>query len=844
MISTSQFTGIIPKVDSTKLPDNAATVAIDCDFTGGRISGLPVPTDLGPEFPCAAAGFVHIDSDNTTRFYTLPYDADFVRSPVQQDDHKRIYWTGKNGANTEFRFARVGDNISSGTPSVSYKVGVAQFVSSDVAMNNAIDINGVAVDGFSVDEQASAIGGYMTVSSAPPVEWSSLTDVKNSIHLVDEDGKSIKDITGDMVSSEEVGPSYRGWFNQYKFTLSKTLTEYTQTSVTGTQYAQKTMRVGVSNVSCNADVWYSVTYSSDGSPIYTLRYIELQGGSVVGDEGESLVGKYVSIYTEDMKSVLGRACVLTETKLSSNGSVFPDELSSAPSVSSVVRSSYATARIAFFCTVTLNGVTATAKFIQNETLTDAWSVDSTISGGITQGSTDYEWLLNLRFGEDLGLESRAYVFTFVNRLGEESAPFGVTELTLNSGSERVKFFINSSRWESKFDSMQTGRYKLHGIRVYRTAVGGTASAMYFYVGTVTTSAETFVLPGEVYLDRFGYEGASYVFHDSKKSAELGSACTTIDFISDVSELQKLQGLTTLYNGILAAFKDNEVWYCEPYMPWAWKRANVHTLAHKVVALLPSEQGVYVLTDNCPYYVSGQTPDSMVPTKLPGQYPCIDKRSAATVSGKNIYISGDGPVIIDGGNVSIDTMAFNRDTWRSEASSHMSYSGRVGLMAYGHRFIIYITAPSVGVGGYLVDLDTKAWTRISTPIMNAIIAPPRTGNSWTDNLVYSTGSGNWMVFGASDQTSLWSWASKDFILQKPTNFGAIQLYGKGVVKVTIWADDIQIFLETISLSDGGVVSRLPSGFIAPKWRVRFDAQESLTELRAFNMAVRISDFANV
>ena len=65
MIAINQFTGIVPKLDATKLPDNAATVAVDCDFTGGRIAGLPLPHDTGPSYPAAASAYAYTDSSET-----------------------------------------------------------------------------------------------------------------------------------------------------------------------------------------------------------------------------------------------------------------------------------------------------------------------------------------------------------------------------------------------------------------------------------------------------------------------------------------------------------------------------------------------------------------------------------------------------------------------------------------------------------------------------------------------------------------------------------------------------------------------------------------------------------
>lgn len=814
MIALRSFTGLIPKSDATKLPDNAAKVAINCDFTSGRLAGLQTMSDSG--VPGGLGGFIYSNGGGTYKPYSLDYDADFARSPVLQDDHKRFYWTGKNAGVTEFKFARYADNTGS-SPTTSYKVGVAEFSAA------------TALAAVSVTKE----------SLAPPVEMSELSDTSVRIHLVDAAGVTLTEVVPTGFGA--VGTSVKGWHKQYWFTAPKAPNAYSEITASTVKYrkAQVTASIsGTNAINALFDVW-----EVKSGDTYVTKYAKLvSGGSLYGYDAEG-VSTSIAGQTRFLTNAQGQQAavtVLDEYRISADGSAFPSDLESysATAASDAVGDYAFLAKFSF----TFQGVKYTADIGMGTQKSLFAGVQDAVEAWLTKDATDpTKFYINFAFGTPLPAESRAYIFTFLNRLGEESAPFGPVDLTLDPGKEQVQVKVLKSFIDPAI-AATNGRYPLYGIRVYR-ATGASGSVNYHYACTAKLASGATTLPGETDIS-FTSDTAAYYFVDDKSPTTLGDACTTVDFITDVTELQKLQGLTTLYNGILGAFKDNEVWFCEPYMPWSWKRSCVHTIPHRIVALLPQEQGVYILTEGFPYYASGASPEEMVPTKLTGQFPCIHKNAATVVNGQAVYISPDGPVFLEGSMAKLDALSFNRESWRRDWVSYVQSGGSIRLSAYGHRLIAFFTPPAGSIKAYIIDMDTQSLTNYDeTEIKAAFSVPPGAFGQWADNLAIFTGSGNWKLLAGNLSSGLtWTYETKDFILPKPANLGAYQMFGSGSVVLKVYADNVLKHTVTVALSDAGTIGRLPSGFLAAKWSFRFEATANAV-LREAYIATSPSEFAN-
>lgn len=805
LIPFTQFSGMVLGVDQATLPPYAAQDCVDVDFLKNTLYGMrghaAVPETTLPWN--ILGGFIYSDSTGLDRIFAFPYDVDGVRSPLAQDDHNRFYWTGNNAGTTEFKFGLIGENTGDYV-TLSYKVGV--------------------IDSTRWDNTPSGLSLRCDiVPNDAPVEISAIQNSSGSFWLADSSGAKVRDISSDMVSYTGVGtPTSNGWYRTFQIVMAHPLSYYTNKTVSTVTYTKVSAEVlidgGVSPVV--VDLWKDASGVVKYIVARWPEFFEALTGSIGSQVTVSLVsGSAASEFSAGYVTYgLGSFYVKSTSGLSFDNSSVPATLSSEVATTSLPED----ITLAFNWSFDHGGQHYQTLFSENSSNSETADIGTGISGTLVALPDGVTWDLNLSFGNSSENETRAYGFTIINQLGEESEMSIPYEITLQPGKEHIRFIVNVASFVSTMTALAlgAGRYPLHGIRVYRS-VGG----QYFYVGTINASGLP-AIPGEHYLSGTGPDVACAYFEDTVAEAALGDACTTVDYISNTEELQGLQGLTTVYNGILAAYKANEVWLCEPYMPWAWKRSNVVTLPYKVIDIQPYEQGVVVFTERKNYYMSGQLPNEFVPSELVGEFPAINKNCALSVDGQLVYLSTDGLAVVQGGRVTLDQSSMTRDVWR-DLLAEQGANTVVRLAHFGHRILIYFSGVvaagnSQNVGGFLVDLSKGVWTFTTITPKFAMHAPVNSFSAVHDNLVFSTGN-QWQIAYAGTTLSAWSWWSRDAIAPRPTNFGVLQVFGTGQIKIVVRADDAIVFDATVSLGQGdryGRLIRLPSGFRGVRWSVAF------------------------
>ncbi|MDO5606750.1 MAG: hypothetical protein Q4G25_16475, partial [Paracoccus sp. (in: a-proteobacteria)] len=153
------------------------------------------------------------------------------------------------------------------------------------------------------------------------------------------------------------------------------------------------------------------------------------------------------------------------------------------------------------------------------------------------------------------------------------------------------------------------------------------------------------------------------------------AATNLDFAPPPATLM---GLTAMPNGIMAAFKGKELWFCEPYQPHAWPAKYMLTTNDWIVGLAAFGTSLAVLTTGTPYVVQGLHPDQMVMEKSEQPFPCVAKRSIVDMGYSAIYASTDGLVEIGSGGQArlISGNLWSRDQWQAKQPMQMR-AGRIG-----------------------------------------------------------------------------------------------------------------------------------------------------------------------
>lgn len=399
------------------------------------------------------------------------------------------------------------------------------------------------------------------------------------------------------------------------------------------------------------------------------------------------------------------------------------------------------------------------------------------------------------------LFSRDYVYTYVNTYGEEGPPSPV--LTMDGRDGEALTFVAATP--------PTGYVPISKVRLYRTATGASGNTQYLFVLEANVGA---ALSDNVLTERLGEPLSTLGY----RPPELG-----------------LRGLIALPNGVLAAFKGNEVHLSEPYLPYAWKSANIQTTLLPVTGLCAAEGGFYITTRGQPYFVSGITPDAMSAQKLQVAQAGVSKGSIVNVGAQVVYASNDGLVLLQGAQASLDASFkfFTRQEWRDRYGSKLS---QMRLNAHDGQLVCWFED---GTPGFLLRLDETAasFTRLSEPIYAAVVHPD------ADALYVAVGN-TAHEFKGDSTTHPFVWHSKDFVVTKPLNYGALQLVGSGAVTVKVYADgDLKITTTETVASNGDTVLRLPSGFLARKWSVRLEGATG-AEIHELNLVGSMSELKNV
>lgn len=389
-------------------------------------------------------------------------------------------------------------------------------------------------------------------------------------------------------------------------------------------------------------------------------------------------------------------------------------------------------------------------------------------------------------------ETRAYVYTYVNTYGEEGPP---SPPALVSTHPLASIGITVT-----LDTV-TDYAPIKEIRFYRTPTGSSI-AEYFYVGFKTVLSSP---PGE------------YSDTDSVRGEGLNDPLASTNYYPPEAGLI---GLMTLPNGILCAWKGNELWFSEAYKPHAWPPAYVKPLPHTIVGGVAHGTGAIVTTVAQPYLVEGVSADSMTTSRLNVDQAGVSKWSIAVVDGAVLYASHDGLVAITGGGATLDPgqRFFTRDVWRQRygvALSSMRFS------VWDGRLIVFSTTNNMIP--FMVRVDETDGTLTDLP---GFLAQAAFVSLLSDQCYYAYGNGIYQFNGGLELTAVWQ--SRELVLAKPVNFGYAQTVAEGSWSVEFYADGA--LKHTEAVSSGVSNFRLPSGFKSDRWKIKITGAGRFRELR--------------
>lgn len=446
-------------------------------------------------------------------------------------------------------------------------------------------------------------------------------------------------------------------------------------------------------------------------------------------------------------------------------------------------------------------------------------------------------------------ESRAYVVTWVSAFGEEGPP---SDPVVDTGK-------NDATWNLTLPTASAGDisdYNLSEARIYRTITSG-STADYFYVGEVTIATTTYA--------------------DSALAATV-SANETLASTEWSPPPTDLQGFVSMPNGMIAGWRSNELWFCEPYRPHAWPASYTLAVEYPIVGLGVINQTLVVCTAGYPMVATGINPGSITLSKLSSFEPCMSRGSVISAPEGVYYASPNGLVLVANGVANLVTEGLvQKDEWNSLVKVATLRATRLAnaYYAFGSSRPGFFQLSPAFAQANMVQQDDFAGSYsgvLIDPTNQRVAFNTLTSEDPTTNIFNDTWSGETMIIrddkvyriDLSDATSdrdVMLWRSKIFQPTSKKNFQVIRIYfdtppwaPTQIARVTTepqtLGDDqyglVRVYANgnlvmTREIRTSGELMRLPSGFKADYWQVELEHRVVIT---SFQMATSVKELNKV
>lgn len=339
-------------------------------------------------------------------------------------------------------------------------------------------------------------------------------------------------------------------------------------------------------------------------------------------------------------------------------------------------------------------------------------------------------------------ETRVYTYTLVSKesgFEMESAPA--------PASDSVDVRVGQSVTVGNFAVVPAG-YNVTHRRIYRAVSG-----VFLFVTEIAVSATS--------------------FSDTILAEDLGEELPSLTWLPPPDTLK---GLTNLPNGILSGFTGRDVYFSEPFRPYAWPAQYQQSLDFPVVGLGRTDTTLVVLTTGTPYFIQGSSPDSMVVVKADIEQSCASKRSIVSTNSTVLYASPDGLVMLSpNGSRIVTEQLFTRAQWQSLKPD--------SIHAYSHD-LKYVAFYDTGTtqGGFIFDLTTGQF------ILHDIYATAGYSDLVNDKLFLAFADRSVKVWQAGAAKS-YVWRSKIFSMPHLMGFACAQLEAEAYpMTLKVYADN--------------------------------------------------------
>lgn len=419
-------------------------------------------------------------------------------------------------------------------------------------------------------------------------------------------------------------------------------------------------------------------------------------------------------------------------------------------------------------------------------------------------------------------DTASYVCTYVTTWGEESEP--------SEPSNVAGDIIYDGEYVNISLTLTAGDFTdcpIATVRFYRLSTG-TTGADYQYLGEDTSAIVA---------------GGTATFQDKGSgneiiaSANLGEAIQTEGWTAPPTGIL---GFVSYANGMIAGFKDKSVYFCEPYIYYAFPADYIKEVKDDIVALGHYGETLIVTTVGETYYATGIDPQSSVLKPIEDSPKNVSKKGLVSTRFGVLYPSPDGLILIDqNGWKNITEGVILPEDW-----SALTPSGLIGAF-WNDKYVGFFSGTDNGIvydfktDPYLIDTDIGIDS--ADDILDVFVAPDNNvlyllyrDDSESDYLVVAwEGSASYLTA---------TWKSKKFETPFPINFSCCQIIGSqsagSPCVFNLWADGV-LKVTNKSVTDSKPFA-LPSKYTATVWEVQVAIPVEIEEIV---FATSVEELAN-
>lgn len=774
VITVNKFSGVSPKTPIRYLGNEAAQIALNCPVWLGSLQSIrdtkAVSTTADPLTKSGDLKSIYRwgqdQTDEKKYWFHWAEDVDVVQGFINGDTTERTYYTGA-GSTEETDYPKVTDNALAlaGTttdyPATFRRLGVPKPVTEPTTSVSGLATTTVKL--LSATDTTSAVTLTSTGSTASTV---SITGTVTGTFVEDTDGES----TYGTYTVTTAGV--------WVYTVDPDNSAVNALSVGGT-FLDSFLIVKTDDSTVEVEI--TITGVNANNIVAVSEYATVPGGTLIK-------GKSTTTLTNTLTTAVWDSTASTCTVDGTIDTSITEEVDCVDTtepVPFVEVDELSTIYGTFSMDTQGNwGYLVDRDNTDVEALRTTEKLSELMDVVLDNDADTTEELKLVITGAPVGSttsETRVYTFTYVNSWDEESAPYSDDDMSSSTenvypGQDVVITFPSTPAFPN---------YDITKRRIYRSAAGSGGSS-FFFVAEVLIAAT-----------------------DYTDSIEGDSLNEEIPSLAWEEPPEDLQGLVGLPNGVMAGFVGNDIYFSEPYRPFAWPLQYSQSVGYPIVGLGVIDTTVVVLTKGKPYFLQGQHPSGMIMIEADVNQACISKRSIVSLNNYVFYASPDGLVGLSPGGSNVVTQSlFDKYSWQN-----MNPAGLVGCR-YENQYIGFLET-TTGNGGFIYDITAKTW-------------------NFHD--IYATGGFNDLKNDAlyvieDDELFKWDtgsvldyiWKSKKFTFPEPKGFTCYRVQAEAYpVTIKIYRDGSEIVSKTIT---SGGIERLPSG-LGTDWEFQLEGNKEV------------------